>query len=367
MQLKIFLEKMTKLKASDLFITVGRAVCVKVNQNIINLTEEKLTPEQTRKIAFELMNEEQQQEFSTKNELNFAIQEDKLGRFRVNVFVQRSYIGLVLRYIKTKIPTLEELNIKTNIIDFAMAKRGLVIIAGATGTGKSSTLAAMISYRNNNSTGHIVTIEDPIEFVHEHQNSIITQREVGIDTESFEIALKNTLRQAPDVILLGEVRTEETMNYAINFAETGHLCLITLHANNANQALERIINFFPSSRHNQIWVDLSLNLKAIIAQQLLPTKDEKGLIPAVEILINTPIVADNIKRGEVHQIKEFMAKGNEQGMQTFDQSLFHLYKTNKITYDNALRYADSANELRLMIKLDQGSNNDSSLDSVGLQ
>ena len=230
-----------------------------------------------------------------------------------------------------------------------------------------STLAAMVGYRNSNSIGHIVTIEDPIEYVHEHQGCIVTQREVGVDTESFGIALKNTLRQAPDVILLGEVRSDDTMSYAINFAETGHLCLITLHANNANQALDRIINFFPPARHHQVWSDLSLNLRAIIAQQLLPTKDGKGLIPAVEILVNTPVVADNIKNGEVRLLKDFMFKGTEQGMQTFDQSLFQLYKAGKITYDDALRHSDSANELRLMIKLDRGAGTDSSLNGIGLQ
>ena len=358
---------MNKMKASDLFVTVGCSICMKVNYNIINLTEEKLTAEQTQNIAFSLMNEQQKLEFLEKKELNFAIQEDGLGRFRINVFIQRSYVGLVFRRIETKIPTLEELNVTAKIADFAMQKRGLVIFAGATGTGKSSTLAAMIGYRNSNATGHIVTIEDPIEFVHEHQNCIITQREVGVDTTSFEVALKNTLRQSPDVILLGEVRSDDTMNYAVNFAETGHLCLTTLHANNANQALDRIINFFPVAKHAQVWLDLSLNLKAIIAQQLLPNKNGKGLVPAMEVLVNTPAIADKIRKGEIHLLKDLMVKGADQGMQTFDQSLFQLYKTQRITYDNALRYADSANELRLMIKLDKGADHDSSLDGIGLQ
>ncbi len=367
MEFKVFLEKMIKMKASDLFITVGRPICVKVNFNIINLTEEKLTPEQTQNIAFSLMTEKQRIDFLEKKEFNFAIQENGIGRFRINVFIQRSYIGIVLRRIETKIPTLEDLNIPSNIADFAMLKRGLVVVVGATGTGKSSTLAAMVGYRNCNSTGHIVTVEDPIEFVHEHQSCIVTQREVGVDTESFIVALRNTLRQAPDVILLGEIRADDTMNYAVNFAETGHLCLTTLHANNANQALDRIINFFPAAKHGQVWLDLSMNLKAIIAQQLLPTKDGKGLIPAIEILVNTPAVADNIRNGNIDLLKDFMAKGREQGMQTFDQSLFHLYKAGNITYDNALRYADSANELRLMIKLDRGTGPDSSLEGFSLQ
>lgn len=366
MDFQVFLQEMVKVKASDLFVTVGRPICVKVNQNIINLTEEILTPEQTQNIAFSLMDDKQKQEFIIQKEYNFALQREGLGRFRINVFIQRSYVGLVLRRIQTKIPTLSELNIMSSIANYAMSKRGLVIVAGATGTGKSSTLAAMIGHRNCNSTGHIVTIEDPIEYVHEHHGCIITQREVGVDTESFAIALQNTLRQAPDVILLGEVRSEETMSYAINFAETGHLCLLTLHANNANQTLERILNLFPSNRHAQVLGDLSLNLKAIIAQQLIPTKDGKGVIPAMEILVNTPIIADNVKKGEVHLLKEYMAKGSEQGMQTFDQALFRLYKAGKISYENALHFADSVNELRLMIKLDKGSDMNS-LHGIGLQ
>jgi twitching motility protein PilU len=367
MEIRIFLEKMLQMKASDLFITVDRPICVKVNTNIINLTEEKLTPEQTKNFAFSLMTAQQQADFLTKKEFNFALQEAGLGRFRINVFVQRSFIGMVLRRIETRIPSLEELNLDTRLAHFVMQKRGLIIVVGAAGMGKSSTLAALIGYRNYNSTGHIISVEDPIEFVHEHQGCIITQREVGVDTESFIDGLKNMLRQTPDVVYLGEVRAEDTMNYALNFAETGHLCLTTLHANNANQALDRIINFFPIEKHAQVWTDLSLNLQAIIAQQLLPTKDGTGLVPVTEVLVNTPAVADNIKKGEISLLKEFMAKGAEQGMQTFDQSLFQLYKADKITYDNALFYADSYNELRLMIKLAEGAKPNSSLDGVNLQ
>ena len=366
MELKEYIKKMVAAKASDLFITVGRPICMKVNYHIVNLTAENLTPEQTKSFTFNLMSETQRSEFLAKKEFNFAIEEPKLGRFRANAFVQRSYYGLVLRRIETDIPTLAELNIHSNLAKLAMLKRGLILIVGATGSGKSSTLAAMINHRNQHTTGHIISIEDPIEFLHEHKSCIITQREVEVDTDSFANALKNTLRQAPDVILLGEIRTEETMNYAISFAETGHLCLSTLHANNANQALDRIINFFPATRHAQIWADLSLNLRAIIGQQLIPTTDGKNLMPAMEVLVNTPAVADNIKKGEVHLLKDFMEKGSEQGMQTFDQSLFALYKDGHISYEDALRNADSENELRLMIKLDKGADPNSK-DIFGLQ
>jgi twitching motility protein PilU len=308
-----------------------------------------------RKLALSLMNEQQQHEFEQTQECNFAISPPDTGRFRVNVFQQKNHVGIVLRRIKTEIPTVEELQVPTILGDLAMAKRGLIIIVGATGTGKSSTLAAMIGQRNRNSHGHIITVEDPIEYVHEHDGCIITQREVGVDTASFESALRNTLRQAPDVILIGEVRTRETMEHAIAFAETGHLCLTTLHANNANQALDRILNFFPKDRREQTLLDLSLNLRAIVGQQLIPTPDKQGRAVAVEILINTPLVSQMIRDGNVTELKSVMSKSNQQGMITFDQALFELYKAKRIAYEEALHHADSANELRLMIKLGQKS------------
>lgn len=355
MNFEEWLNALVERKGSDLFITVGVPINIKINGQLIQLDDKKLSVEQVQNVVLGMMTEPQKQEFLKSKELNFAIYRENLGRFRVSAFQQRSYMGAVLRRIETKIPTLEELQEPTSLYDFAMAQRGLVIMVGATGAGKSSTLAAMIGYRNKNTKGHIISIEDPIEFVHEHQGCIITQREVGIDTESFEVALKNTLRQAPDVILIGEIRSKDTMNYAIAFAETGHLCLATLHANNANQALDRIVNFFPPESQQQLWMDLSLNLKAIIAQQLIPTVDGKGRVPAIEILINTPVVSDHIRKGEVHLLKEFMIKGSEEGMQSFDQSLYKLYTDGKISYEEALKHADSENELRLMIKLSQGS------------
>jgi twitching motility protein PilU len=285
-------------------------------------------------------------------ECNFAISAPGLGRFRVSAFYQRTHVGMVLRRINTEIPTIEELGLPPIIRDLAMTQRGIVVFVGATGTGKSTSLASMIGHRNRNSTGHIVSIEDPIEYIHQHEGCVVTQREVGIDTQSFEVALKNTLRQAPDVILIGEVRSQDTMDHAIAFAETGHLCLTTLHANNANQAMDRIINFFPPERHNQLFMDLSLNLKAVIAQQLIPTPDGKGRVVALEILVNTPHLSDLIRKGEVHKIKDVMKRSAEQGMQTFDQHLYKLYKQGRIAYEDAIRYADSANEVRLMIKLD---------------
>jgi len=297
------------------------------------------------------MTEAQVQEFESERECNFAIHSPVAGRFRVSAFYQRNFAGMVLRRIETHIPTCDELKLPEVIKNLAMTKRGLIIFVGATGTGKSTSLASMIGHRNTHSKGHIITIEDPIEYIHEHRGCMVTQREVGVDTPSFDVALKNTLRQAPDVIMVGEVRTRETMDYALAFAETGHLCLATLHANNANQALDRIINFFPADRQPQIWMDLSLNLRAMVAQQLIPTIDGKGRCAATEVLINTPLVADNIRKGEVHVIKEIMSKSTEQGMQTFDQALYGLYAAGEINYDNALASADSANDLRLMIKL----------------
>lgn len=337
--------------ASDLFITAGLPPSIKVSGRMMPLAKTPLTPEQAREMVHSTMTEGQVQEFEAERECNFAIHSPVAGRFRVSAFYQRNFAGMVLRRIETHIPSVDDLLLPPIIKQLAMSKRGLIIFVGATGTGKSTSLAAMIGHRNANSKGHIITIEDPIEFIHEHRGCMVTQREVGVDTPSFDVALKNTLRQAPDVIMVGEVRTRETMDYALTFAETGHLCLATLHANNANQALDRIINFFPSDRHSQVWMDLSLNLRGMIAQQLLPTIDGKGRRAAIEVLINTPLVADMIRKGEVHTLKEIMGKSTELGMQTFDQALFELYRSGDIAYDVALASADSANDLRLMIKL----------------
>jgi twitching motility protein PilU len=337
--------------ASDLFITAGLPPSVKVSGRMLPLLKTPLTPEQAREMVHSTMTEAQIQEFEAERECNFAIHSPIAGRFRISAFYQRNFAGMVLRRIETHIPSVDDLQLPAIVKDLAMSKRGLLIFVGATGTGKSTSLAAMIGHRNANSKGHIITIEDPIEFIHEHRGCMVTQREVGVDTPSFDVALKNTLRQAPDVIMVGEVRTRETMDYALTFAETGHLCLATLHANNANQALDRIINFFPADRHSQVWMDLSLNLRGMIAQQLLPTIDGKGRRAAIEVLINTPLVADMIRKGEVHSLKELMGKSNEQGMQTFDQALYALFRTGDITYESALAAADSANDLRLMIKL----------------
>ncbi|MGB1684985.1 MAG: PilT/PilU family type 4a pilus ATPase [Pseudomonadales bacterium] len=337
--------------ASDLFITAGLPPSIKVSGKMMPMSKTALTPEQARDMVHATMNEAQIQEFEAERECNFAIHSQIAGRFRVSAFYQRNFAGMVLRRIETEIPSLDDLQLPEIIKKLAMTKRGLIIFVGATGTGKSTSLAAMIGYRNANSKGHIITIEDPIEFVHEHRGCMVTQREVGVDTPSFEVALKNTLRQAPDVIMIGEIRSSETMDYAVAFAETGHLCLATLHANNANQALDRIINFFPADRQHQVWMDLSLNLRGMVAQQLIPTVDGKGRKAAIEVLINTPLVSDLIKKGDVHALKEIMTKSSEQGMQTFDQALFQLYNAGEITYDSALAAADSANDLRLMIKL----------------
>lgn len=349
------LNAMIMRDASDLFITEGLPPSMKINGQIVAIEDEPITAEQTHQLAYSIMNSQQRQEFEDTLECNFAISRQETGRFRVNVFKQRHAIGIVLRRIKTDIPTLQALNIPEQLGDLALTKRGLIVFVGATGCGKSSTLAAMIGHRNRNSTGHIISIEDPIEFLHEHEGCVITQREVGVDTKSFEAALQNTLRQAPDVILIGEIRTRETMEHAIAFAETGHLCVTTLHANNANQALERMINFFPKDRRDQVLLDLSLNLKAIVGQQLIPTVDREGVFPAVEILINTPLMAQLIKQGEIAEIKDAMKQATNLGMITFDQALFNLYKEGKISYDDALHHADSANEIRLMIKLSENN------------
>jgi len=347
------LKLMVNKRASDLFVTAGVPPSLKINGRVLPVGQRALSPEKAREVVLSIMNEEQRRDFSRVHEANFAISASGIGRFRVSAFQQRNQIGMVLRRIETNIPGFEELHLPSSLKELALSKRGLIIFVGATGSGKSTSLAAMIGHRNRNSTGHIISIEDPIEFVHQHAKCIVTQREVGIDTDNFEIALKNTLRQAPDVIMIGEVRSRETMEYAVAFAETGHLCLCTLHANNANQALDRITNFFPADRHNQLLLDLSLNLRAIIAQQLIPTPDTKGRRPAIEILINTPLIADYIRKGEIHMMKELMTKSGESGMQTFDQSLFKLFKNGDITYEAAIHHADSANDLRLMIKLDK--------------
>jgi len=324
---------------------------MKSHGRIVPVTKTSLSPEQTRETVLAVMNEGQRKQFIETHECNFAISARGIGRFRVSAFYQRNLVGMVLRRIETRIPTLDELNLPSVLKDLAMTKRGIVIFVGATGTGKSTSLAAMIGHRNMNSKGHIISIEDPIEFIHQHKGCIVTQREVGLDTDSFEVALKNTLRQAPDVIMIGEIRTRETMEYAVAFSETGHLVLATLHANNANQALDRIIHFFPADRHNQLWMDLSLNLRGMVAQQLIPTPDGKGRRAVIEVLLNTPLMADHIRKGEVHLLKPLMAKSRELGMQTFDQALYDLYSSGEITYEDALAHADSPNDLRLMIKL----------------
>ena len=351
MEFEKLLRLMVEKGGSDLFITAGVPPSMKVNGKILPVTKNPMAPEQTRETVLSVMNEQQRRELAETHECNFAISARGIGRFRVSAFYQRNLVGMVLRRIETQIPTFEELKLPEVLKQLSMTKRGLVLFVGATGAGKSTSLAAMIGYRNKNANGHIISIEDPIEFIHQHQGCIVTQREVGIDTESYEVALKNTLRQAPDVIMIGEVRTRETMDYAVAFAETGHLCLATLHANNANQALDRIIHFFPPDRHEQVWMDLSLNLKAIIAQQLVPTPDGKGRRGVIEVLINTPLAADLIRKGEVHELKNLMKRSTEHGMQTFDQALYHLYSNGEITYEDALAHADSANDLRLMIKL----------------
>jgi twitching motility protein PilU len=345
------LDYMVEKKASDLFITAGRAPSLKVDGKMQELGKQALTPEQSLSIVESIMNQKQKDEFEHTKECQFAISRENMGRFRVSAFTQRDAAGMVLRRIETTIPQADELHLPPILKDLIMEKRGLVIFVGATGTGKSTSLAALIRHRNENSSGHIITIEDPLEFVHPHLGCIITQREVGMDTESYEVALKNTLRQAPDVILIGEIRTRDTMQNAITFAETGHLCLATLHANNANQAIDRILHFFPEEMHSQLFMDLSLNLRGIVAQQLIKRADGAGRYPAIEILLNTPLVSDMIRKGEVHTLKELMKQSREHGMQTFDQALYDLYVAGKISYEDALNSADSRNEIRLMIKL----------------
>ncbi|HNQ76007.1 MAG TPA: PilT/PilU family type 4a pilus ATPase [Pseudothauera hydrothermalis] len=345
------LRLMLQKNGSDLFITAGFPPAIKIDGKIVPQSNQVLSPAHTAELARAIMNDRQAAEFESTKECNFAISPAGIGRFRANAYIQQGRVGLVLRTIAQKIPTFDELGLPAVLRDIAMAKRGLVIFVGGTGTGKTTSLAAMVDFRNEHSYGHIITVEDPIEFVHTHKNCIVSQREIGIDTDSWEVALKNTLRQAPDVILMGEIRDRETMDYAIAFAETGHLCLATLHANSANQAIDRIINFFPEDRRQQLLMDLSLNLRAMISQRLLPMKGRKGRVPAVEILLNSPLVADLIFKGEIPGIKDVMKRSRELGMQTFDQSLFDLYEEDKISYEDALRNADSVNDLRLQIKL----------------
>ncbi len=357
MEFDDLLRLMVEKNGSDLFITAGVAPSMKINGKIVPVTKAPLTPEVVAQLIDGIMSDKQRQEFHTTFECNFAITDiNESARFRVSAFMQRDLPGMVLRRIETNIPNVDDLKLPAVIKDLAMTKRGIIVFVGATGTGKSTSLASMIGHRNQNSRGHIITIEDPIEFVHQHGGCIVTQREVGIDTASFEVALKNTLRQAPDVILIGEIRTREVMDYAIAFAETGHLVLATLHANNANQALDRIIHFFEADRHTQLYMDLSLNLKGIIAQQLVPTPDGKSRRACIEVLINTPLIGDYIRKGEIHEIKNVMKRSRELGMQTFDQALYDLYIAGEITYEDTIKHADAPNDLRLMIKL--GGNGD---------
>lgn len=345
------LRLMVSKNGSDLFITAGFPPAIKIDGKVTPVSSQALTSAHTTELARAIMNDKQTASFETTKECNFAISPGDLGRFRVSAFVQLSCVGMVLRTITTAIPKLEELGLPAVLKDIVMTKRGLVIMVGATGSGKSTTLAAMIGYRNENSYGHIITIEDPVEYVHPHRNCIITQREIGVDTDDWAIALKNTLRQAPDVIQIGEIRDRETMDHAVAFAETGHLCLATLHANSANQALDRIINFFPEERRQQLLMDLSLNLKGMVSQRLIPMKNSKGRCVAIEIMLNSPLISDLIFKGNVHEIKEIMKRSRELGMQTFDQALFDLHEADKISYEDALRNADSVNDLRLAIKL----------------
>jgi twitching motility protein PilU len=345
------LKLMLSRNGSDLFLTADFPPAIKVDGRITKVSPQPLTGQHTMALARSVMNDKQAAEFEKTKECNFAISPTGVGRFRVNAFIQQGQVGLVMRTIPATLPTIDGLGLPTVLKEVAMTKRGLVIFVGATGSGKSTSMAAMIDHRNENSYGHIITVEDPIEFVHPHKNCIVTQREIGVDTDGWGIALKNTLRQAPDVILMGEIRDRETMDAAVAFAETGHLCMATLHANSANQALDRIINFFPEERRTQLLMDLSLNLKSMVSQRLLPRQEGKGRAAAVEILLNTPLVADLIFKGEVGEIKELMKRSRELGMQTFDQSLFDLYEDRIVTYEDALRNADSVNDLRLQIKL----------------
>ena len=360
------LRAMLAKNASDLFITAGFPAAMKIDGKITPVTPQSLSPTHTGEIARSVMTDKQAAEFEATKECNFAIAPAGIGRYRVNAFMQQGRVGMVMRTITTTIPKMEDLNLPSVLKDVVMTKRGLVILVGGTGSGKSTTLAAMIGYRNENSYGHIITIEDPVEYVHEHKNCVVTQREIGVDTDNWFAALKNTLRQAPDVILIGEIRDRETMDYAIAFAETGHLCMSTLHANSTNQALDRIINFFPEERRHQLLMDLSLNLKSFVSQRLIPKKEGKGRVAAIEILLNSPLIQDLIFKGEVHEIKEVMKRSREIGMQTFDQALFDLYEGDFISYEDALRNADSLNDLRLKIKLEGKNSKEKDL-AAGLE
>ena len=357
MGFKDLLKMMIDADGSDLFLTTGAPPSMKAHGKLTPLLDKKLPEGMVKKIAYQIMNEEQIKEFEQSPEMNLAVADDDIGRFRVNIFQQRGELGIVARNIKTEIPKAADLGLPPVLEELIMSKRGIILFVGGTGSGKSTSLAALIDHRNKNSDGHIITIEDPVEFIHPHQGCIVNQREVGVDTNSYEDALKNTLRQAPDVILIGEIRSQDTMEHALAFAETGHLCLSTLHANNANQALDRIINFFPEERHKQLFLDLSLNLVAFVSQRLIPTVDGKRAA-AIEILIGTPRVCDLIKGGNVMELKEVMEKSEQQGMKTFDAALFDLYKSGKISYEEALKNADSKNNLRLRIQLSEGKGGD---------
>lgn len=353
-----WLHKLHDMDGSDLFVTVGAPPCIKVHGKIRPITRDALNHEIVFDIINSIMSPAQREEFKTTRECQFAVSLEGVARFRVSAFYQRGSVGMVCRRIETRIPNFDDLGLPSTLADLSMTKRGIIILVGATGTGKSSTLAAMVGNRNRQSSGHIISIEDPIEFVHKHRKSLVTQREVGIDTESFEVALRNTLRQAPDVILIGEVRTREAMEHAITFAETGHLCMTTLHANNANQAMDRILHFFPEDRHQQVLLDLSFNLRGVIAQQLVPSIDGGRRHVALEILLNTPLIQEKIRKGKIEDLKEIMRDSRHHGMVTFDQSLRDLYQEGLISYEEAIRHADSANDLRLQIKLSEGSDLD---------
>lgn len=364
--LRMMLEK----KASDMFITAGFPPALKIDGKVAPVSEQNLTAQQAREICRAIMNDKQAAEFDRSSESNFAIGIPDMARFRVNAFIQRSSVGLVFRTITSKIPTIDELELPEVLKDIAMTKRGLVVFVGGTGSGKSTSLAAMVGHRNEHSYGHIITIEDPVEFMHAHKNCVVTQREIGVDTDSWEIALKNTLRQAPDVILIGEIRDRETMDYAIAFSETGHLCMSTLHANSTNQALDRIVNFFPEDRRQQLLMDLSLNVRAFVSQRLLPNSNGVGRVAAIEVMLNSPLISDLIFKGEVHEIKSVIARSRELGMQTFDQALFDLHEAGKVSYEDALRNADSVNDLRLRFKLESKLAKDkdasSNLEHIGM-